>query len=111
MYPCFQRKRFEMYGVSFSLLTVLKNYGLWTLGSVSAVRAQLDDADEKARLMEAAAAIGNRMVAAIKNQETFPDQEDDRNQAFEIMKFLVMTLKEEWPFAWDYWRRHRNLEG
>jgi len=92
------------------LLTVLKNYGLWTLGSISAVRAQLDDADEKARLMESATALGNRMVEAIKNQEIFPDQEDERNQAFEIMKFLVMTLKEEWPFAWDYWNTHWELK-
>ncbi len=92
------------------LSTVLTNYGLWRLGSISAVRAQLDDADEKARLMESAAALGNRMVEAIKNREIVPDQEDARNQAFEIMKFLVMTLKEEWPFAWDYWKTHWNLE-
>ena len=77
------------------LLTVMKNYGLWTLGSISAVRAQLEDAEEKARLLESAAGIGNRMVEAIKNRETFADQEDERNQAFEIMKFMVTMLKEE----------------
>ena len=92
------------------MLTVLKNYGLWTLGSISAVRAQLDDADEKARLVESAGALGNRMVEAIKNQETFPNSENEHNQAFEIMKFLVMTLKEEWPFAWNYWKTHWNME-
>ena len=92
------------------LLTVIKNYGFWRLGSISAVRAQLEDADEKAKLMKSAAALGNRMVEAIKNQEIFPDQEDERNQAFEIMKFMVTMLKEEWPFPFDYWKKNWKLE-
>ncbi|MEE9503881.1 MAG: flavodoxin family protein [Thermodesulfobacteriota bacterium] len=92
------------------LLTVIKNYGFWRLGSISAVRAQLEDADEKAKLMKSAAVIGNRMVEAIKNHEKFPDQEDERNQAFEIMKFMVTMLKEEWPFPFDYWKKNWKLE-
>ena len=37
-------------------------------------------------LMQSAADLGKRIAAAIKNQETFPEQEEDRNQAFEKMK-------------------------
>ena len=61
------------------------------------------------RVTEEAAALGKGMVDAIKNRQTFPEQEDERNQAFEIMKFMVMTLREEWPFAWDYWNTHWDL--
>jgi hypothetical protein len=50
------------------------------------------------------------MVDAIKSKETFPDQEDDYNQSFEIMKFMVMMLKERWPVAWDYWNTHWEME-
>jgi hypothetical protein len=59
--------------------------------------------------MQSAADLGKRIAAAIKNSETFPEQEEDRNQAFEIMKFMVMMLQEEWPFAWHYWNTHWNM--
>jgi len=92
------------------LNSVMTNYGIWKLGSVSAVRAQLDDPDEKAKLIESAAAIGTRMAEAIKDKVTFPDQEEDHNQAFEIMKFLVTLQQKNWPFAFNYWKTHWGLE-
>jgi multimeric flavodoxin WrbA len=90
--------------------SIIKLYGFWIVGSIEAVEAQFEDAEEKAKLMESATALGNRMVNAIKNQEIFPEQEDDRNQSFEIMKYMVMMLKERWPVAWDYWNTHWEME-
>jgi len=84
--------------------------GFWKVGSVCAVRAQLSDPEEKARLMKEAAALGRRMVEVIKNRETFPEQEEEHNQSFEIMKYMVMMLREEWPFAWEYWDTHVGME-
>jgi multimeric flavodoxin WrbA len=92
------------------LSRILTNFGLWNVGDICAVRAQLEDADEKAELMQSAAALGNRMVEAIRNRERFPEQEDEWNQAFEIIKFMVTKLKEEWPFALEYWKKHWELE-
>jgi len=91
------------------LNSVITMQGLWKVGSISAVRAQLQDEDERKNLMQSAAELGKRIAAAIKNSETFPEQEEDRNQAFEIMKFMVMMLQEEWPFAWNYWNTHWNM--
>ena len=91
-------------------LRLLGQFGFWVVDSLYAVRAQFEDIEEKAKLMESATALGNRMVDAIKNCETFPDQEDGRYQAFEIMKYIVMTLKDEWPFAYDYWKTHWKLK-
>jgi multimeric flavodoxin WrbA len=91
------------------LNSVITMQGMWKVGSVTAVRAQLQDADENKNLMQAAADIGRRMAAAIKNRATFPEQEEERNQAFEIMKFMVMMLQDEWPFAWNYWNTHWNM--
>lgn len=90
--------------------SILKLYGFWIVGSIGAVEAQFEDAEEKAKLMESATALGNRMVNAVKTQQTFPEQEDDRNQSFEIMKYMVMMLKDRWPVAWDYWNTHWKLE-
>jgi hypothetical protein len=80
------------------------------VGSIGAVEAQFEDAEEKAKLMESATAFGNRMVNVAKNQETFSEQEDDYNQSFEIMKYMVMMLKDRWPVAWDYWNTHWELK-
>ncbi len=41
------------------LMTVQQNYGIWSLGSIGAVRAQLDDPDESAKIMDAAKKIGD----------------------------------------------------
>jgi len=86
--------------------SILTLYGFWIVDSIGAVEAQFEDAEEKSKLMESANSLGNRMVNAVKNHETFPEQEDDHNQSFEIMKYMVMMLKDRWPVAWDYWNTH-----
>ena len=97
--------------------TVVENYlkdvcvqafGFWYLGSVSAVELQLEDPDEHNQIMESAAALGSRMVRAIKNRETIPEQEEEHNQTYEIYKYMTMMLKDSWPFAWDYWNSIQN---
>ena len=90
--------------------SILKLYGFWIVGSIGAVEAQLEDAEEKTKLMESAAALVNRMVHAVKTHQTFPEQEDDYNQSFEIMKYMVMMLKDRWPVAWDYWNTHWEMK-
>lgn len=89
---------------------LLGQFGFWMVGSLCAVRAQFQDVEEKAKLMKSANDLGNRLVKAIRDRETFPDQEDGRYQAFGIMKYVVMTLKDEWPFVYDYWKKHWELE-
>ena len=90
--------------------SILTLYGFWIVDSIGAVEAQFEDAEEKAKLMELANSLGNRMVNAVKNHETFPEQEDDHNQSFEIMKYMVMMLKDRWPVVWEYWNTHWELK-
>ena len=89
---------------------VLTQFGFWNVGSLCAVQVQLEDADERAKLLEEAKVLGNRMVAAIRDKQTFPEQEEDHAQAFEILKFMVMTLRDQWKYPWDYWNTHFDLE-
>jgi multimeric flavodoxin WrbA len=86
----------------------LQAFGFWYLGSVSAVELQFEDPDERKQIMESAAAIGARMVSAIKNRETIPEQEEEHNQTYEIYKYMTMMLKDRWPFAWDHWNSVSN---
>ncbi len=78
-------------------------FGFRYLGSVSAVELQLTDPDERKNVMKSATDLGERIVKAIKNKETIPEQEEEINQTYEIYKYMVMVLKDRWPVAWDYW--------
>jgi multimeric flavodoxin WrbA len=91
------------------LLKVMRTNGMWLLGSLGAVRAQLEDDDEKVELSQAAADMGRRMVEAIKAKQTFPDQVEEREQYFEIMGFMTQMIS-EWTWVHDYWKRNWNMD-
>jgi len=93
------------------LYKIIGLFGLSVVGSIGAVEAQIVDAEERKQLQESAAALGSRMVHAIKSREVFPEQEESLGQSFEIMKYMVIMLKERWPFAWDYWNTHWHMEN
>ena len=91
------------------LLKVMKSNGMWLLGSLGAVRAQLEDDDEKENLSQEATDMGRRMVEAIKTNQVFPDQAEEREQAFEIMKFMTQMIS-EWTWVHDYWGKNWNTD-
>lgn len=87
------------------LLKVMRSNGMWLMGSLGAVRAQLEDDDEKEKLWQESTDMGRRMVQAIKTNQTFPDQAEDREQAFEIMKFMTQLIP-EWSWVHEYWEKN-----
>jgi len=87
------------------LLKVMRSNGMWLLGSLGAVRAQLEDDDEKEKLTQEAADMGRLMVQAIKTKQSFADQTDEREQAFEIMKFMTQMIP-EWSWVHEYWEKN-----
>jgi multimeric flavodoxin WrbA len=84
------------------LLKVMQINGMWLIGSLGAVQVQLEDDDEQETLSRESAEMGRRMVHAIKTKQTFPDQTEDREQAFEIMKFMTQMIP-EWSWVHEYW--------
>ena len=87
------------------LLKVMRSNGMWLMGSLGAVRAQLEDDDEKEKLSQEAADMGRLMVQAIKTKQSFPEQVEDREQAFEIMKFMTQMIP-EWSWVHEYWGKN-----
>ncbi len=87
------------------LLKVMRTNGMWLIGSLGAVRAQLEDDEEKEKLLKEAADMGRLMVQAIKTKQSFPEQVEDREQAFEIMKFMTQMIP-EWSWAHEYWEEN-----
>ncbi|RMF92008.1 MAG: iron-sulfur protein [Candidatus Schekmanbacteria bacterium] len=78
-------------------------FGFRYVGSVSAVELQLTEPEERKSVMKSASQLGIRIANAIKNKETFPEQEEEISQTYEIYKYMTMMLKERWPSAWEYW--------
>ena len=92
------------------LLYVLGKLGLWTVGSICAVIGQLADEEERSKIMESAVSLGRRMVKAIKKKETFEDQENERNEFFEMVRAMITMQKDIWPYEYEYWKSHWGVE-
>jgi len=91
------------------LLRILSMMGCWTVGSICAVKAQLDDEDERTRIMELAAYLGRQIVRSIENKEVFSEQVAERAEFFEALKFLIIKQKKNWSFEYEYWKTHWAL--
>jgi multimeric flavodoxin WrbA len=85
---------------------ILVQFGLRLIDGISGVMMQFEDPDENEKLEKASADLGRRMVHAIKQKETRPEQEEQISQAFAINSFIVQSQKDRWPFAFEYWNTH-----
>lgn len=91
------------------MLRFLRTLGCWTVGSVGAEAPNLLDEDSRTQAVESAAALGARLVAAARSRQTFPEQEPERKAFYELMKQLVVSRREEWPYEYEYWRSAGRL--
>ena len=92
------------------MLSILGFLGCWTVGSIGACVLQLEDDDERQNVFAETEALGKKMVEVIKTSAPFPNQEEKRQQIFEMMKLMVCNKKEEWPHEYDYWRTRWGID-
>jgi len=85
---------------------ILPQFGLRLVDGINGIMLQFEDPDENAKLEVASADLCRRLMHAIKQKETRPEEEEQINQAFEINSFIVQSQKDRWPFAFDYWNTH-----
>jgi multimeric flavodoxin WrbA len=90
------------------LMHVTGSMGCWRVGSIVAATAQMDDPDERASVMDEARVLGRNLVTAIKTKQCFPDQEEERENTFEVVRWLVESTKEEAPFEYEYWQKNQS---
>jgi len=94
----------ESLEVETYVLRFLRAMGCWTVGSVGAEAWTLAHPEMASRVLGAASELGGRLVAAIRNKETFPAQAPERRAFFDLMKNLVTVRKAEWPYEYERWR-------
>jgi multimeric flavodoxin WrbA len=85
---------------------ILTQFGLRLIEGVSGVLMQFEDPDQNAQIEKASEDLGRRLVQAIAQKETWPEQEEQIKQAYEIMSFVVESQQANWPVAVDYWNKH-----
>ncbi|MCX5894573.1 MAG: flavodoxin family protein [Proteobacteria bacterium] len=88
------------------LMHVIGNIGCWKAGSLTVMESQLKDHGEKLQVLREAADLGRRLAEAIGSRMRFPDQEADREQCFEMMRWLVEQERDNWPYEYEYWQKH-----
>ncbi len=88
------------------LLHVIGSSGCWKVGSMGTGGGVIDDPDQAPDVLKEAHDLGGRLADAIKNKQRFPEQEEEREQHFEIMRWLVTEHKDKWPYEHEYWQTH-----
>ncbi len=53
--------------------------------------------------------LGRRLAEAIKTKQRFPEQEEQREMAFETMRWLVESQKDTSPHEYEYWQKRWGI--
>jgi len=61
------------------------------------------------RINRQAMALGKRLVRSWKEKVIFPEVEDQISAFKERMRSLMIYRKKEWPYEYEYWKKHRGL--
>jgi multimeric flavodoxin WrbA len=85
------------------MLRALRMTGYTSVGSVGALAWQLLREETRRPLLDAAEALGHALVDAIRTQQVFPEQAEERRAIAERMRDLVIMRKDHWPFEYEYW--------
>jgi multimeric flavodoxin WrbA len=88
------------------LLRVAGNMGCWKVGSLVVAGDQLADPEERTAVFNEGKELGKNLAEAIKTKQVFPEQQEDREMTFEMMRWLVANNKEKWPHEYAYWHKH-----
>lgn len=84
--------------------------GIRPVGAVWAtVGTNLIDQMLSTELIDQAQELGKKIVQAWQAKSTIPEVEKEIDEFKERMRTLIMYLKEEWPYEYEYWRKHRDL--
>ena len=84
--------------------------GIQSVGSVWATMGMIFGDDFPPEIASRALGLGNRLVLSWKNKESFPEIQERMAAFRERMRRLIEYRKEEWPYEYEYWKKHRGLE-
>jgi multimeric flavodoxin WrbA len=83
--------------------------GIQSVGSVWATMGLIFGDDIPEDIAGRARDLGRRLVAAWRNQESFPEIQEKMADFKERMRQLMEYRKDEWPFEYQYWQNNWGL--
>jgi len=84
--------------------------GIQSVGAVWATMGLISGEEFPEDIASRAQDLGQRLVQAWKNQETFPDIQAKMADFKERMRRLIQYRREDWPYEYAYWQKHWGLE-
>lgn len=88
------------------LMRTLGGLGCWKVGNIVAAGGALDDPDQAPGILQEARQLGISLAKAIAAKTSFAEQIEERSNTFEIMRWLVESQKDQWPYEYRYWQEH-----
>jgi multimeric flavodoxin WrbA len=84
--------------------------GATPVGSIWATMGRIRDGNFPQDIREKAFALGEKLVQAWKGKEKNPRYEEVTRRFNERMRSLMLYRREEWPYEYNYWKKHRGLK-
>lgn len=83
--------------------------GIRPVGSVWATMGRLTGPDFPPEIAEKAVSLGEKLVHSWKNRTIFEEVEQKMDTFKERMHSLMLYRKQDWPYEYRYWQKHRGL--
>ncbi|MDD2316471.1 MAG: flavodoxin family protein [Desulfobacterales bacterium] len=85
--------------------------GIVPVGAVWATMGSISEDDFPQEIRTRAFDLGKKIVTDWKNQEKPESTALEMDAFYRRMKRLMIFRKDQWPYEYDYWVRHRNLSN
>jgi multimeric flavodoxin WrbA len=83
--------------------------GVTPVGSVRATMGTIVGEDFPEEIMTQARELGRKLVRAWKEKVVIPEGKEVRKSFTERMRRLILYCKDEWPYEYEFWKKHRGL--
>jgi multimeric flavodoxin WrbA len=82
----------------------IRSLGAFTTGSIGASVRELHDPERWAEIQGRAQSVGRGLLEAIREEKTYPDQEEEMEEFRERMRQVVEAHGEDWEYELRYWQ-------
>jgi hypothetical protein len=84
--------------------------GVTPVGAVWATMGTLAGDDFPEEILRQARELGKNLVRSWKERVVIPEAEQVRKSFGERMRRLMLYRKEDWPYEYEFWKKHRGLK-
>ena len=83
--------------------------GVTPVGSVWATMGAIVGDDIPEEILTEARELGKKLVRSWREKLQVPEAEEVRKSFRERMRNLMLYRKEDWPYEYEFWKKHRGL--